>query len=497
MKNKIFIILGDQLFNPQILKDHGCNEIFMAEDFGLCTDVKHHKLKLYLFLCAMREYKDELIANGIKVNYFSLVERKRNDSYINFLLRFLKKNKIKKINFFEIDNKIFENDISIILKKNKVSFKTYQSPMFIFSREEFISFHKNKKIFIMANFYQFSRKKFNILLDENNKPLGGKWSFDDENRRKIPASTSIPELLKFNKSKYHNEILNLINKYFKNHPGNLKNIWFPTNRKNADLHFEYFLKSKLASFGSYEDAMINGKNFLFHSCISALMNIGLLSPSSIINRTISFAKNNAVPLNSLEGFIRQVIGWREFIRGIYQLKGSHQKDQNFWNHQKKLSKSWYEGTTGILPLDDSIQSTIKDGYNHHIPRLMVIANIMNLCEIDPIEIYKWFMEMNIDSSEWVMVPNVFGMATFADGGLMSTKPYTCGSNYLLKMSNYKKDDWCETLDGLYWRFTQKNKKYYQSNPRLTFILKILDRMKPERKKVIFSKAEDFISKNTI
>ena len=159
-------------------------------------------------------------------------------------------------------------------------------------------------------------------------------------------------------------------------------------------------------------------------------------------------------------------------------------------------ESWYKGTTGILPLDDSIKKALRDGYNHHIPRLMIVSNIMNLCEISPTEIYNWFMEMYIDSSDWVMMPNVFGMATYSDGGLMSTKPYTCGSNYILKMSNYKKGDWCDTLDGLYWRFIEKHIDFYKSNPRLSFIHRTLDRMSSERKLHIFEKAEIFIEKNT-
>ena len=190
------------------------------------------------------------------------------------------------------------------------------------------------------------------------------------------------------------------------------------------------------------------------------------------------------------------MGWREFMRGVYQEKGTYQVKQNYWKHQRDLSKNWYDGTTGIVPLDDSIKKALRHGYNHHIPRLMVISNIMNMCEIKPDVIYKWFMEMYIDSSDWVMVPNVFGMATYADGGLLSTKPYTCGSNYILKMSNYKRGDWCDTVDGLYWRFTEKNIQFFKSNPRLSFLKRTLERMSPDRKNHIYNKAEEFIERVT-
>ena len=226
------------------------------------------------------------------------------------------------------------------------------------------------------------------------------------------------------------------------------------------------------------------------------MNIGLITPTDVIERVLKHFENKRIPINSAEGYIRQILGWREFIRGIYQLKGNEQEQSNFWKHDRRLCSSWYNGSTGIAPLDDCINIALKDGYSHHIPRLMVICNLMNLCEIDPKIIYKWFMEMYVDSSDWVMVPNVFGMATFADGGLMSTKPYTCSSNYILKMSNYKKGSWCNIVDGLYWRFIDKHKSFYQSNPRLSFQTSMLEKMDSDRKKQIFQCAETFLETNT-
>ena len=170
--------------------------------------------------------------------------------------------------------------------------------------------------------------------------------------------------------------------------------------------------------------------------------------------------------------------------------------KNFWKHKRRLTQHWYDGTTGIDPLDDCIRRTSMDGYHHHIPRLMIISNIMNMSEIHPDDINKWFMEMYIDSSDWVMIPNVYGMATYSDGGLMSTKPYTCGSNYILKMSNYSKGEWCDIVDGLYWRFTDKHRSFYEKNARMSFLTRTLDRMNPERKSLIFNKANKFIKTTT-
>ena len=496
MKDNFFVILGNQLFDPKYLKDQGCNEVFMAEDYGLCTYVNHHKLKIYLFLTAMREYRDELNKKEIKVNYFDLESRKDKKDYFDLLISFLKKRKIDKIQIFELEDKPFEKKFLKRMIENSIDVVVIKSPMFIFEREKFNEMAKGKKVYRMASFYQKARRDLNILMDKNDQPVGGKWSFDEENRKKIPKDTLIPSLPSFKDSIHKDDVIKVISKYFHNHPGELTNLWFPVSRKDAKKQLDEFIKNRFLNFGIYEDAMLEGENFLFHSCISSLLNIGLLTPSYVIERSIKLADKYNVPINSLEGFIRQIIGWREFIRGIYQEEGEYQIKQNYWNHKNKLTDAWYEGETGIIPLDDAIKTTIRDGYVHHIPRLMVISNIMNLCEIHPDEIYKWFMEMYIDSSDWVMVPNVYGMATYADGGLMSTKPYTCGSNYILKMSNYKKGEWCDTLDGLYWRFTEKNRDFYESNPRLSLLTRSLDKMDPQRKKKIFGDAEKFIKSHT-
>ena len=497
MGKNFYIILGNQLFDPKLLKKNNCNEVFMAEDFGLCREFKYHKSKIYLFLAAMREYRDELLKNSIKVNYFELDQRTDELEYVDFLIDFLKNKKIQEINIYEIEDKPFELKFLKKLAQNQIEVKITKSPMFLFSREEFIEMAKGKKTYRMASFYQKARKKLNILIDETGNPVGGKWSFDEDNRKKIPKNVEPPLEIKSVLSKNHHQLIETINQHFKNHPGSLDNIWFPVQRLEAKKQLRNFLKDKFKDFGTYEDAMIEGGNFLYHSCLSALLNIGLLTPNEVISETLKFSEKNSIPLNSLEGFIRQIIGWREFIRGIYHAEGVNQSNSNYWNNSKKLTSSWYDGSTGIEPLDDCIKTTLKDGYIHHIPRLMIISNIMNMCGVHPKEIYKWFMEMYIDSSEWVMVPNVFGMATYSDGGLMSTKPYTCGSNYVLKMSNYKKGDWCDKLDGIYWSFTEKNRKFYEGNPRLSLLTRSLDKLDPERKKRIFKAAKEFINENTV
>jgi deoxyribodipyrimidine photolyase-related protein len=233
--------------------------------------------------------------------------------------------------------------------------------------------------------------------------------------------------------------------------------------------------------------------FLFHSVITPALNIGLITPHAIVSKAISFAEENNIPQNSLEGFIRQVIGWREFIRLIYIKKGEEQRTINYWKFNKKIPASFYSGTTGIEPVDIVIKRVIENSYCHHIERLMILGNFMLLCEIDPDEVYKWFMEMFIDSYDWVMVPNVYGMSQFADGGMMATKPYISSSNYVRKMSNFAKGDWCGIWDALYWRFVSIHADFFRSNPRLSIMIKQLSNMDKAKLNSHFQTSEKFLS----
>jgi deoxyribodipyrimidine photolyase-related protein len=211
-----------------------------------------------------------------------------------------------------------------------------------------------------------------------------------------------------------------------------------------------------------------------------MLNVGLLTPTEILDQAIAFAVENNIPLNSCEGFIRQILGWREFIRGVYEAKGTQERTTNYWKFKRKIPTSFWNGITGIPPVDNTIKKVLATGYCHHIERLMVLGNFMLLCEFDPDEVYRWFMELFIDAYDWVMVPNVYGMSQFADGGLMATKPYISGSNYLMKMSDYEKGDWQPIWDGLFWRFMNTHRDFFLKNPRLGMLVKTFDKM-PESK----------------
>jgi deoxyribodipyrimidine photolyase-related protein len=264
--------------------------------------------------------------------------------------------------------------------------------------------------------------------------------------------------------------------------------------KDADNWLNEFLQNRFEKFGIYEDAIVAKETVLYHSVLSPMLNIGLLTPKQIIDKALAIGEEKNIPLNSLEGFIRQIIGWREFIRIVYEREGSKQRNTNYWKFTKKIPSSFWTGTTGIPPIDQTIQKILETGYCHHIERLMVLGNFMLLCEFDPDEVYKWFMEMFIDAYDWVMVPNVYGMTQFADGGLMTTKPYISGSNYLMKMSDYEKGDWQAIWDGLFWRFMHEHRDFFLKNPRLGMLVGTFDKMSEEKKNAHLNNANQFLKK---
>ena len=288
-------------------------------------------------------------------------------------------------------------------------------------------------------------------------------------------------------------MIDLVKKYFSHHPGELplNDLWLPTCRENAVKFFGFFLDFKLRQFGPYEDAIDLRDDFLFHSAISPLMNIGLLNPGEVLSRALDYAKKNKVPIESLEGFVRQILGWREFIKGIHDNFHDVQNRLNYFKNERRMKDCWYQGTTGLPPVDASIKKANKLAYSHHIERLMVLSNVMLLTELHPKEVHRWFMEMYVDSYEWVMGPNVYGMGQFSDGGIFATKPYLSGSNYILKMGSYSKGPGCEIWDGLYWSFIHRRSAYFSKNPRLSMMSALLQKMDSTKKERLLNLADNF------
>lgn len=500
-KTRLLLILGNQLFPPRYARDAGAHAVFMAEDQGLCTYVKHHKLKLVLFLAAMRSHADALRDAGYTVHYETLDGQQEGPdapSYEQKLADYIDAHpSIETLVHFEVEDKFFEHRLAIFVGKHGLSRDILPSPMFLTPRAEFADYLDDSggKPF-MARFYQRQRRRLDILLDEDRGPVGGQWSFDADNRRKLPDRVKLPDLPTPATTDHVRAVFALVNERFPDHPGSLihlREVWFPTTRSQALAWLRRFLDDRFAQFGDYEDALSGRGDVLFHSALTPMLNLGLITPQEVIDRVLEHAEQHDTPINSVEGFVRQVIGWREFVRGIYQHYSEQQEQANSFNHQRQLTNKWWTGDTGLPPLDDAIRKARRLGWTHHIERLMVLCNFMNLCEIQPKQAHDWFMAMFIDSSDWVMGPNVYGMGLRSDGGVFSTKPYICGSNYLRKMGDYGKGDWCDVADGLYWRFIEKHRAFFEGNPRMAVMPRSLDKLGPERKQRIFGLAERFIN----
>lgn len=487
---------GNQLFDPELFKNQFPSHefhIFMREDKGMCHRYKFHKHKLILILAGMRTYAEELRSYGYQVHY-EKIDQQQSGDYFSAITNFIKVNEIKSVVHYELEDKFFEDKLKSLFNELNLEVKILNSPMFLTSRTVFQDYLKSVKSPQMRHFYEKQRKRLKILITKDLKPIGDQWSFDTENRKALTKNIIPPELPRFKKTKIILEVEDIIEIFFPDHSGKSTLFWLPVSRSEAKEWLDHFILYKLSEFGPYEDAIPQRSDFVFHSVLTPFLNTGLLTPKEVLIRVLDFHHKKPIPLPSLEGFIRQIIGWREFIRGIYQNYSEVQESTNFWNHQNKLSPNWYEGHTGIPPLDNMIQKTNRYAYAHHIERLMVAGNLMLLTGIHPHEAHRWFMEMFIDSAPWVMGPNVYGMALFSDGGIFATKPYICGSNYFCKMGGYKKEDWCHGVDGLYWRFIDSNRKYFLTNPRLSMSVRSLDKMDKFRKREIYQAADDLLAK---
>jgi len=330
----------------------------------------------------------------------------------------------------------------------------------------------------------------NIVVNGDHGPLGGKWSFDAENQRKLPRTVFPPPVSYVEPDLVTAEVITLVTQAFPDHAGDARDFRYAVTHEDAEAWLEQFLNERLCLFGHYEDAIPQRERTLFHSLLTPYLNCGLLTPHQVVEKTLRLD----VPINSKEGFLRQIIGWREFMFGM---SGQYDTTPNFFGHERRMSSAWQEGSTGLPPVDEAIRRAKDHAYCHHIERLMVLGAVMLMSEIHPDDVYRWFMEMFIDSAEWVMKPNVYGMSQFADGGLFATKPYISGSAYILKMSDWAKGDWCDIWDGLYWQFISKNSEVLAKNHRMSMMVKMATQIEPRRKERIFQAAEAFIHRVTI
>ena len=467
----LFIVFPVHLFKDiTILKNYDI--VMLIEEPIYFTDFNFHKAKLVLHRSTMNYYHDYLSNHNIKTLYTNFYSIKK-DFYKNL------SSKYNSITFYEpYDFKL----------ENKLHFKNFikiNNPNFLLDNDT-INYFKNDDKLSFLNFYKFQRKKYNILMKKN-KPINDKWTFDKENR--LPYKDDTNKLFKptNNNNSYVVKAIKYVNKHFNDNYGSTEHFFYPINHTQSKSWLKNFIKNRFSNFGKYEDAILSDNNFLFHSVLSPIMNIGLITDTDIINEILNIKIN----IQSLEGFIRQIIGWRNYMLMVYILKGKSKLD-NFFNHKNKLPyHKFWNAETGIKPVDDAILCIVKYGYCHHIIRLMVLGNFMLLCKINPNDVYTIFMEWTTDSYNWVMYGNVL-MSQFCSENIITNRPYFSSSNYILKMSNYKKDDWCFIFDSLFYNFIHTHKKYLKQNYSTYNFVSLLNKKNTDEKNIMTQICKEFL-----
>lgn len=469
------LIFPHQLFeNHPALRD--AEVCVLVEDPLFFRQYRFHAQKLLLHRASMQHYAGQLRLEGRRVFTVTSDELLRHDE----AGRLLKTFGVTRVQWTQLNDDWLEQRWRSSLAVHQIPCQELGDPHFLTPNTIFDQMAADRRKWFFTDFYVAQRKRLGILLESGDRPVGGKWSFDVDNRKKLPKDIEIPDVQWPDAKRFPgdtsmlSESTSYVVSQFPDRLGQMESFHYPATHEQARHCLKDFLDHRFSEFGVYEDAISARDAVLFHSLLTPALNTGLLSPQEVVDAAME--RSDDVPMNSLEGFIRQVIGWREYMRGVYYRFGRRQRCSNFWGHQNRLPASFYDGTTGIEPVDTVIRRVLKTGYCHHIERLMILGNFMLLCEIHPDDVYQWFMELFIDAYDWVMVPNVYGMSQFADGGRITTKPYISGSSYVLRMSNFRRGDWCPIWDALYWRFIDRHRSFFAGNPRMSVMVKQLDTM---------------------
>jgi deoxyribodipyrimidine photolyase-related protein len=478
------------IYPHQLFKEHPAialgRPIFIIEEPLLLSEFPTHRQKLLLHRLSTQTYAAELREAGHSVTILEWSTKRTTADIFSWLAT----HHFTTVHIVDTTDDWLEQRITDTCATHSLTRIWYESPLFLLAKAEAIQrYTQSRKN--LGRFYEQYRRDTGILMTKDGTPKGGQFNFDAENRKKLPKDFVSPS----DPTTYSNPDTQAARAWLSQVTGEQygsTDVWLPYTHAGAAAWLDDFIRERFAFFGPYEDAISTEHTRLFHSVLSPLLNIGLLTPGQIVTPLLTAAEAHEIPLPSLEGFIRQIIGWREFIRASYEADGRHMRTQNFWQHTRKLPDSWWNGTTGITPLDTSITRALAYGYTHHIERLMVAGNFMLLSEIHPDDVYRWFMGMYVDAYDWVMVPNVYGMSQFADGGSFATKPYISGSNYILKMSDYTRGDWTSVWDGLYWNFIHTNAAFFSRNHRLSMMPRLLEKMPESTRKQHLNTARRYL-----
>jgi len=497
------LVLGDQLsddLSSLTDVDPATDLVLMAEVMAEASYVRHHKQKLVLISSAMRQFADRLRARGVPVRYVRLDDSANSHSLEGELRRAL-----AEAGLFEraVVTEPGEWRLAEVFGALQ---ETLDPPLeirpdrrFIASHRTFAQWAEGKRELTMEFFYRQMRRQTDLLMQDG-KPAGERWNFDAENRKRLPPGIARPQRLRFPPNDATRAVMAEVAERFPDNFGTLEGFDWPTNHAEADAALDHFIGQILPNFGDWQDAMAKADAYLWHGLISSAINIGLLDPLEVCRRGEAEWKAGRVPLNAAEGFIRQIIGWREYVRGIYWLKGPDYKHTNALAADRTLPWFYWSGETDMACVADVVSETREHAYAHHIQRLMVTGNLAMLLGVHPDQINDWYMVVFIDAFEWVELPNTHGMATFADGGIVGSKPYAASGAYIDKMSDYCKacrydvkqklgDDACP-FNALYWDFLDRNAKRLRDNHRLAFPYKTLERMEPAQRAALRAKATE-------
>ncbi len=497
------LILGDQLsgeISSLVDCDKSQDFILMCEIYDEARYVMHHKKKIAFLFSGMRHFAEELRQDGYKVHYTKLDDKDNSGSFLGEIQKVLSVYNLEKIVItFPGEYRVLK-DIRSWEEALNVSVEIRRDDRFLSSPEFFKTWSEGRKQLRMEYFYREMRKMYHILMD-GDQPQGGKWNYDSENRKPPKEGLNIPQTYLSTPDEITKDVMRLVNEHFSDHFGDLEPFHFAVTREQALHALDQFISSRLSQFGDYQDAMIQGEPWMYHSHLSFYINCGLLNPLECVQKAEEAYKKGLVALNAVEGFVRQIIGWREFVRGVYWLKMPDYERLNFLEAKRKLPEFYWTGETQMNCLRQCVMETKENAYAHHIQRLMVLGNFALIAGLDPNEVNEWYLIVYADAYQWVELPNVTGMVLFADGGVLGSKPYAASGAYINKMSDYCKScrykvskkngpEACP-FNYLYWDFLFRNEKKLSGNNRLSMVYNTLRKMESDKVDAIHIDAKRF------
>ncbi|MEM8773243.1 MAG: cryptochrome/photolyase family protein [Pseudomonadota bacterium] len=490
----LILILGDQL-SSDLASLRAARKtkdvILMGELADEATYVKHHKKKIAFLFSAMRHFAEDLRANNYTVDYQKLDAKNAAKSFTELVKRAVKKHKPDKIIVVEPGEHRLRAEFAKWETNASVPVEVLEDDRFFCSLDEFNAWAEGRKSLRMEFFYREMRKKTGLLMD-GDAPAGGEWNFDKENRKPPKSGLDYPDPPQFKPDSITRDVIDLVSERFDDHFGDVEPFWFAVTSEDAEIALDYFIEHALPRFGDYQDAMVSDEKFLFHSVLSPYINAGLLSPKAVCERAQAAYEAGDAPINAVEGFIRQILGWREYVRGIYWRGDKGYVKQNFFEADRPLPEFFWSGKTEMACVAAAVNQTREEAYAHHIQRLMVTGNFALIAGLDPHAVHEWYLEVYADAYEWVEAPNVIGMSLFADGGGLGSKPYAASGAYINRMSDYCKncrysvskkteEDACP-FNALYWDFLIRNRKKLEGNGRLSRVYQNWERMDADKKR---------------